>query len=916
MKKVLSLVLVLTLVLGSFSMAFAKAPSDVVGTEYEDAVERLGQLGIFTGYTDGTFKPANTITRSEFAAVVVRAKGLENAALAAKGVTAFADVPADNWAAGYVNIASKMGFVKGYPNGNFGLNDPITYEQAVTLVVRALGYDPAAEARGGYPYGYLIVANENGLLDSVKGTQGLPAPRGLVAQLVDNALETPLMIQTGYGAQTKWVVSGTEDTKEVFLLDDLGFDSVEGRVTKIDSSRNYIIVTDEKDNSRTLDVKEGFNFEEVNGLKIKAWHEKNKDNDLALYTVLDTPLFDATTLSKGDIKLISENKTYEVAKNAVLTLDGETVRVKDLEEKDAKFDADYAKVVLDKHGDIIWLQAFTFDNTIVVEEVKDDIIESFDYDELKIKGYTIVKEGKGLKAEELEKGDIVFFNKDEKVAIVHNNSESGAIEKVYNDSFKFAGDTYDIIDIAKYLDKKDNLGDLTKDALAQMVDSKEDVTVYFDFAGEVVLVAGAREVEVEAVSAFLVTKDTVSYTSRGTQAYWTLDVLNAEGKVVNYDITQANVEKYMKKHLGNDSASTVTLENAWKALIKKDNIVKVTLDEDGKVTNVSGYTKVDNNGAVYTDKFAVTAKYVKGYKLLASTLVFRVDGAYEDDDITTIPKDYEVTTMDKAEEEFGNILEYALYVTDKGDVAGIYAVVTDANDDTTTYTGLVTDIRYLRGDKKADVTIEIEGEEKVYTTTKALADKLTEKAIERVKVGNKSGEIEKVLENSVVSKMVTVDKVSISDKAIKDTNGKEYRLTDKAKLYNEKRTAQVYLRDLEKGDEVTLFFNIGSEVNEKFVQYVVLGQAGSSGSGAMELTTTTASATVTEAVYNTEYVLKVTNIDTEDVVYSTGTADVNGDVNFTFTPALAGNAVYKFELFKNSPVTSNLVKTWEDQFLK
>jgi S-layer family protein len=312
MKKILSLVLVLTLVLGSFSFAFAAPASDVVGTEYETAVDRLTQLGVLNGYPDGTFKPANTITRAEFAAAVVRVKGLEPAAQAAVGATSFTDVPAGHWAAGYINIAAKMGFIKGMGDGTYAPSAPITYEQAITLVTRALGYEPAAEARGGYPYGYLIVANENGLLDAVKGTQGLPAPRGLVAQLLDNALEIPLMIQVGYGAQTKWVVSGTEDTKEVLLLDDLGFDKIaKERVVSFDADRNEVRF----EKHGKAKVAEGFDFEEVYGVRLNAWLDGN--NKVVIYSKADAPKYDAVS-GGAKIKLVSENKSYVVADKATL----------------------------------------------------------------------------------------------------------------------------------------------------------------------------------------------------------------------------------------------------------------------------------------------------------------------------------------------------------------------------------------------------------------------------------------------------------------------------------------------------------------------------------------------------------------------------------------------------------------------
>ncbi len=195
-RKILSLFLTLIMVLGSFSTVFA-VPFDVVGTTFEDAVVRLEDLEVLKGYPDGSFRPSSNITRAEYAAVVARVKGLEDAAMASMGTTIFGDVPANLWASGYINVSEQAGLIKGMGiyNGvnTFGPQLNITYEQAVTLVVRALGFEIEAMANGGYPSGYLMIAAREGLLQDVNGTLGALATRGLVAQLTYNALDIPLM---------------------------------------------------------------------------------------------------------------------------------------------------------------------------------------------------------------------------------------------------------------------------------------------------------------------------------------------------------------------------------------------------------------------------------------------------------------------------------------------------------------------------------------------------------------------------------------------------------------------------------------------------------------------------------------------------------------------------------------------------
>ena len=79
MKKVLSLVLALSLVLGTFVPSFAATTfSDVKGEDCEQAVNVLVDLGVVNGYEDGTYKPENIVTRAEMAVLVVNALGLED----------------------------------------------------------------------------------------------------------------------------------------------------------------------------------------------------------------------------------------------------------------------------------------------------------------------------------------------------------------------------------------------------------------------------------------------------------------------------------------------------------------------------------------------------------------------------------------------------------------------------------------------------------------------------------------------------------------------------------------------------------------------------------------------------------------------------------------------------------------------
>ena len=197
MKRIVSLILVLSMVLSMFSMSFAGL-KDVEGTEYEAAVNALIELGVVNGYPDGTFLPDNVVTRAELAKLLVVAYGLEPAAEASKGATAFSDVGAEHWASGYVNVSADYKFVNGYPEGTFKGDATVTYAEAITMCLRVLGYANEIDSKGTWPTNYIAKAQDLGLMEGIDfGSYNDGAKRGNVALLIWNMLRTPMWEVTG-----------------------------------------------------------------------------------------------------------------------------------------------------------------------------------------------------------------------------------------------------------------------------------------------------------------------------------------------------------------------------------------------------------------------------------------------------------------------------------------------------------------------------------------------------------------------------------------------------------------------------------------------------------------------------------------------------------------------------------------------
>lgn len=195
MKKIIGLLLVMCMMVMPVS-AYNDVSND---SNVFEAVTVLSNLDILNGFEDGSFKPNQTITRAEMAKVICLALDCSNVSSAA---TPFDDVSPKHWANTYINTAYDLGIINGYGDGNFGPEDPVTYEQAVKMLVSALGYEKKAQSLGGYPTGYMMVANQEGITSGTTNTGA--ANRGTVAKLTYNALTVPMMDQTSWGTNEQF----------------------------------------------------------------------------------------------------------------------------------------------------------------------------------------------------------------------------------------------------------------------------------------------------------------------------------------------------------------------------------------------------------------------------------------------------------------------------------------------------------------------------------------------------------------------------------------------------------------------------------------------------------------------------------------------------------------------------------------
>ena len=163
--------------------------SDVSDSYTATAVETLRLMGVLDGYGDGTFRPDTVLNRAQFCKMAVYAMDGSGELGRYSTVTIFPDVKPSFWASSYINMAAKKGIIAGFADGKFKPGQTVTAGQAVTILMRGLGYKD--EDMGGvWPQSYMAEAQTNGLLKSTGITSAYAGlTRAQAAKLFLNLFE-------------------------------------------------------------------------------------------------------------------------------------------------------------------------------------------------------------------------------------------------------------------------------------------------------------------------------------------------------------------------------------------------------------------------------------------------------------------------------------------------------------------------------------------------------------------------------------------------------------------------------------------------------------------------------------------------------------------------------------------------------
>ncbi|EHQ91972.1 cell wall-binding repeat-containing protein [Desulfosporosinus youngiae] len=632
---------------------------------------------------------------------------------------------------------------------------------------------------------------------------------------------------------------------------------VKERILDVDPSGRKIQV-----GAVTINIPKTVNFDYADALgrKARVWYNSSRDMVNIAYDD-ETVVSGGLEITKnragsnyGEIKI--DGTKYDVAETGFnfYVNDSSTTFGNDGDEYD------YARVFFNSTGDVELVQAYMWDDYLIVSEVEETVAVSYDDTEINLKDYLLVKDGKQIAASDLDEGDIIYFDADSNdgdgFAVVYNNSVSGEIEDVFSAEIRIDGTTYNFAGLkygkpTQYLDG-DDFEDVDSD-VAEEFQAGGRVTLFLDHKGDAIYLTGEQAAVASNKAGFHLTDDAVIYFANNVDTRGTVELEGVDGvgeeqsytiRIDSLDnVTGTDGKKYqVDKYFPSSPVSTVKINkfglnadhevvalDANNHVIKADGTVDASgttstiwnngygiIDLDDAVDNIVIELKKNDNGKVVGLEFItentssalggdpsvkLSDKFILGSKLLSSTVVFdgHNTGAYDPD-----ADDITVTTWGDLKDKGFKVEEASYYVNSNNEVKYLIIKGTDA-EDTTPVNAVVTKV--LRNTKLEiiELNVLVDGVKKTYTVDKVTDSGIVKGSIVELLVNDDSGIVADINDNAhprLVSGVVT--DVVISTRTVQ-IDGTDYTLVSDGSVINAKDVNDILvkaLRDIKVNDRV------------------------------------------------------------------------------------------------------------------
>ncbi|MDD3164902.1 MAG: S-layer homology domain-containing protein [Oscillospiraceae bacterium] len=196
LKKVVALLLVVAMMMSFGIVASASDFTDNGSIANKEAVDVMSEIGVISGFTDGSFQPTTTLTREQAAKILTyMLMGKDAADKLVTTIAPYSDVASDRWSAGAIAYCANEGIIAGVGNGKFDPTAQLTGLQFAKMLLVALGYDPAIQNLTGSSWAVNTakLALDIALDDDVASNLSSALSRQSAAQMAFNTLKATMV---------------------------------------------------------------------------------------------------------------------------------------------------------------------------------------------------------------------------------------------------------------------------------------------------------------------------------------------------------------------------------------------------------------------------------------------------------------------------------------------------------------------------------------------------------------------------------------------------------------------------------------------------------------------------------------------------------------------------------------------------
>ena len=620
-------------IVSSIVPVFAKS------NDYQDrAVSFLAGMDILRGDESGNYLLDKPVNRAEFTAFVIRVLDLEN--LNMQSEQTFVDVPDTHWAKDVISTAANLKLIQGVGGRYFEPDRIVTLDEAIKIMVSALGYQTAAEQEGGYPAGYVQIASRLNLYKKLASSGGA-LDRANTCILLYNSLAAKVYNDT---------VGLTGKTMMEQYLD---LTTINGKVTATVSYQgNTRIDADEIMLDNQVYICKDTYADEYIGCNVVCYIREESGKKV-IYYIEGKDTINSVTINAEDINpntTLSRFEYYDGDKVKKLDLDNEITVFYNSEAlapeeiTDATLKPATGSITLrdgDDNGSYETIIIEVYDDYVVQYISEDIVYDKFGgkLDLTDSKNITILKDGESLLIENIQNGDVLSVmqsRKGERTKIyVSDKSYDGYINAIEDYGSE---DTYilkeketgELIKFQLNRAYKNALNNLHHDAVKLTISSDKLLRVYFNDFGLLADVSVLSQDD-DYMYGYLMQTAT---TTNGLNTFGEFRVLTINNR---YEIFKNKVDEKVLFGRKAGSQYLITKEDVSFVVrsLSGKQVVKFKLDEGGYLTEIYKADPIQSadhfscgpeNGTLLSYRDGV---FNSKYYIDQNTAVFSVNNAYE-----------------------------------------------------------------------------------------------------------------------------------------------------------------------------------------------------------------------------------------------------------------------------------------------